>query len=199
MNEKKLAGLGFLVFVMAISSGAMQSGRVDFTVEEKEFLSKKGTLKICIDPQWMPLERLTPDGKHEGISADFLAIILGRSGIPYEVVPSKSWVASLEMARRRDCDILSMASETPGRKEFMNSTTPFLKLQTVIATLMHQPFIDDISELSGKKIGVIRGYSHVELLKLQNPDIILVEIDAYHDGLMQVQNGTLHGVVGNIA
>jgi hypothetical protein len=36
-----------------------------------------------------------------------------------------------------------------------------VEVQAVVATLFHQPFIASISDLSFKKVGVIRGYSHI--------------------------------------
>lgn len=108
---------------------------IDFllTEDEKEYLEKKKRILMCIDPQWYPFE-VIQNKKHIGIAADVMKNFEEKLGIPIEYVPVKSWQESIELAKKRECDIFSLASRTPSRLEYMNFTSPYLTLPIVIAT-----------------------------------------------------------------
>ncbi|MFB1490335.1 MULTISPECIES: hypothetical protein [unclassified Thiocapsa] len=40
--------------------------------EERAFLDRLGPIRLCIDPDWMPFESLTADGRSQGIITDLL-------------------------------------------------------------------------------------------------------------------------------
>jgi diguanylate cyclase (GGDEF)-like protein len=108
---------------------------IDFLLTEdgKEYLEKKKRILMCIDPQWYPFE-VIQNKKHIGIAADVMKNFEEKLGIPIEYVPVKSWQESIELAKKRECDIFSLVSRTPSRLEYMNFTSPYLTLPIVIAT-----------------------------------------------------------------
>lgn len=154
-------------------------------------------IKVCIDPDWMPFEKLE-NGKHIGMSADYLSVIENKIGIPLKVVDTKTWSESIEYAKSRKCDIFSLAMETPERKEYMNFTRPYLSVPLVIATTHDKLFINDISEVLNQKMGIVKGYAYAELLKIKYPDINLIEVENIDDGLKQVASEKLFGFIGNL-
>ena len=50
-------------------------GEINFTKEEIEFLNSKKTIKMAVDPDWMPFEKIDEKGKYIGISADIISLI----------------------------------------------------------------------------------------------------------------------------
>lgn len=59
---------------------------------------------MCIDPAWMPFEKLE-NGKHIGMTADYFKIFQKNIPIPIVVVATKTWAQSIKYARQRKCDI----------------------------------------------------------------------------------------------
>ena len=45
------------------------------------------------------------NGKHIGISADYLKIIQENIQIPISLVPTKTWSESMEKGKNKECDI----------------------------------------------------------------------------------------------
>ncbi|RLA74690.1 MAG: hypothetical protein DRG78_21155, partial [Epsilonproteobacteria bacterium] len=166
-------------------------------VTEREYLQKK-TPTICIDPNWMPFEKFE-DGVHVGMSADYFKIISNHIKSDIEVIPSSTWSESLELAKKRECDILSLVMITPERSKYLNFTTPYLKTPLVLATNIEVPFIVDFQSLKDKILGIPKGYAYLEILKKQYPNLNIVEVENIDVGLNKVKRGELFGYIGTLA
>jgi len=175
------------------------SVEVDLTQTEKEYLKAKKNIRVCIDPSWMPFEQFGKNGKYTGMTSDYYKLFENFLGTHFEVVTSKSWAESLELAQKRECDILSLAMETPERKKYLNFTTPYLSVPLVVATKSAHSFVADIEDLKGKKIGITKGYAYVELLKNKYSFLNLVEIENLELGLKGVKSGELDGYIDTLA
>lgn len=169
---------------------------VKLSQKEQQYLAQKKEIKVCVDPNWMPFEKIEK-GKHIGLASDFLKIIAKRINTPMKLVVTSSWDESLQKAKNKECDILSMASQTPSRKKYMDATKPYLLAQIVIAAKSNKIYIDDLSNHLDKVYGVVKGYSLHETLKRQYPTIKLQEVDSIKDGLEQVYKGKIFGYLDN--
>ncbi len=165
--------------------------------EEHQYLSHKKEITMCVDPDWMPFEKIE-GGKHIGMNAEYINIIQSKIGIPITLVPTESWMESIEFAKARKCDILSLVMETPTRKQYMNFTKPYLNIPLVIATTNDKLFISDLQELRGKKISIVKGYAFAELLKSKYPNIQLIEVNTVADGLEHVAQGKTFGFIDSL-
>ena len=169
-----------------------------FTDEEKLYLIGSNEILMCIDPNWMPYEKID-DGKHIGMSYDYMKLFSERIGLPITLVPTTTWTQSIEYAKSRKCDIFSLAMSTPERTEYMNFTKPYLSIPLVIATRIEDLFIVDIVDVQSKKLGIVKGYAFVELLRLKYPGINLIEVSSLDEGLERVAAGELYGFVGTLS
>ena len=165
--------------------------------EEIAFLDERKHITTCVDPRWLPLEAIDK-GLHVGISADFLALIETRLDIQFDLVPSKSWQGSLQLGREGLCDIFPLITQTPSREEFLNFTQPYIKTPLVLATDIQIPYIADITQLTGKRIGVSSGYAFYPVLVEQYPDLDFVEVANIDEGLQKVQAGELFGYADSL-
>ncbi|MGE0738748.1 diguanylate cyclase [Sulfurimonas sp.] len=169
----------------------------DLTNEERAYLQAKGKIRACIDPEWYPFEAIR-DGKYIGIGADVMQHFASKLGIPIEHVHVSSWQESIINAQRRECDIFSLATETPKRALYMNFTQPYLSLPVVVVTTNEKPFFETIAELRGKKIAAVEGYSIIEVLASKYPSIEIVEVGSIKEGLDMVMRGEIYGYIDNL-
>ncbi len=186
--------LGRFMFKDVVSSS---SNAISLTSKEKEYLLEKKKIVICVDPEWYPFEAIR-EGKHIGIAADVMKNFEHKLGIPFELRLTNSWGESIEKAKKRECDIYSLASSTSERLAYMDFTSPYVTLPIVMATTMDKPFIEDVTTLRDKKLGVVKGYAIAEKLKSQNPDLNIVEVKSITDGLKRVERGELYGYIDNL-
>jgi polar amino acid transport system substrate-binding protein len=176
---------------------AKLSKTLDLTSAEKQYLLQKKKILMCVDPEWYPFEVIR-NGKHIGIAADVMKRFEKELGVPIELVTTDTWDETLQRAQERECDILSLASSTPSRLEYMDFTSPYVTLPIVMATQMDKPFTDNLLELRGKKIASVRGYSITEQLKASYPELTIIEVDSITDGLSRVESGEFYGYIDNL-
>ena len=63
---------------------------IDFTLQEKAYIQKTGTIKMCVDPDWIPFEHINNQGQHEGIAADLVQLVAHRVGLNIELYNPKN-------------------------------------------------------------------------------------------------------------
>ena len=199
IGEHKLLELKQYWFKINSNLLRKAKNNLSLTNEENQYLLEKQEVKMCIDPSWMPFEKLDKNGNHIGMSADFFKIFKKDLGINIKLVKTKTWDESLQFVKEKKCDVLSLAMETPERKKYLNFTSPYLKIPLVIATKINIPFIDNIELIQDKRIGIPKGYAFIEILKSKYSNLEIVEVENITDGLSKVNKGELFGYIGTLA
>lgn len=182
----------------SIPEGTTPSGAVTFTDAERAYLQAKGRITMCIDPDWLPLEKLD-NGRHIGMTADYFELFQQKIPVPITLIPTTTWPQSIEYAMARKCDIFSLAMSTPERERYMNFTEPYLRIPLVMAARVDRPFVDDITTLKDVQLGVVKGYAFGELLRRRYPKMHIVDVASVGQGLQQVVDGALGGFIGTLA
>ncbi|WP_052746107.1 diguanylate cyclase [Sulfurovum lithotrophicum] len=170
---------------------------IGLSQEESSYLNTKNVITYCSDPDWLPLSAIV-QGKHIGMDADYLSILSEKIGRPFHLVPTKNWNESLRFAKEGKCDILTLAMETPKRKEYLLFTNPILNIPLVLVTGIDKGFYTNLRELADKKIGITKGYAYEELFKKINPGIKLVGVESVTKGMQMVAKGQLFGFIDNL-
>ncbi len=193
----KVMILFFVFLIMGLAKTSSQNSN-GFS-EYKEYLNKKQSITMCVDPNWMPYEKIEK-GKHIGMAADFMAIFEKALETPIVLVPTQTWKESLLFAQERKCDIFSLAMNTPSRSEYMNFTKPYMSFPLVVATKLDTLFIPNVEDIiNTQTLGIVQGYAFAELLKRKYPHNRLIEVENIQEGLKKVTSGELFGFVGTLA
>jgi diguanylate cyclase (GGDEF)-like protein len=171
---------------------------VQWSRRELAYLQGRGPIRMCVAPDWMPIEGIDRDGRHTGMAADFIRLMARNGGLNVELVRTNTWEESFALGQQRRCDIFSLLMDSPSRRSFLDFTTPYLVIPGVIATSVNVPFVADLEQVRGKRLGHMRGFAGIELLRQAHPGIQLVEVDSYEEGLSKVQDGELYGFIGNM-
>ncbi len=141
-----------------------------FNQAQRSYLEKKRVITMCIDPDWMPYEKINSAGQHIGLSADYMRIFEARIGIPIKLVPTSSWSESLKFAKERRCDILSLLNESPERRKFLNFTPPYVTSPIVLVTRDEVTYLEGVPAIEKRSVSVPKGYIHEERLKNDFPE-----------------------------
>jgi len=167
-----------------------KEGREFLTEQEWAYLKSKKVIKMCVDPDWMPLERIEK-GVHVGMSAEYMKLFSAYIQTPIELVNTKTWTESIEYAKERKCDIFSLAMSTPDRESYMDFTEPYLSLPVVGVTNLDTLFIEDLTKIEDKPMGMVRDYALADILREKYPKMQIVDVENVKEGLEKVKNGEL--------
>jgi len=167
-----------------------KEGREFLTEQEWAYLKSKKVIKMCVDPDWMPLERIEK-GVHVGMSAEYMKLFSAYIQTPIELVNTKTWTESIEYAKERKCDIFSLAISTPDRESYMDFTEPYLSLPVVGVTNLDTLFIEDLTKIEDKPMGMVRDYALADILREKYPKMQIVDVENVKEGLEKVKNGEL--------
>ncbi|MCX6075342.1 MAG: diguanylate cyclase [Campylobacterales bacterium] len=145
----------------------------------------------------MPFEK-NEGGKYIGIGADYVALFEKSVGIPIKMVTTKNWAESITYLKERKCDILSLAMPTKEREIYLDFTKAYFKTSVVIVTRPDELYIDDILQITDKKIGIIKGYAYGEILRKRYPHINFIDVESIKEGLDKVCSGELFAYVDTL-
>jgi diguanylate cyclase (GGDEF)-like protein len=199
-QAKKLAKDGLIPSAYTLNNYFFGDFTYDnaLTQEKIKYLKEKKKISMCVDPDWFPYEQIV-EGKHVGMSADFMHYFEKQIGIPIVLHVTKTWSESIEAIQRKECDILSLAMSTPERETYVNVTQPYMESPVVIVTSIDKPFVDNIEPLLQHDIGITKGYAYLELLQKRYPNAHFVEVNSVKDGLEKVRRGKIYGYIDTLS
>uniref|UniRef100_UPI0040471E2F transporter substrate-binding domain-containing protein n=1 Tax=Aliarcobacter sp. TaxID=2321116 RepID=UPI0040471E2F len=169
-----------------------------FSENEIKYLNEKKKITMCVDPDFLPYEQITKEGKYIGIISDIVSQLSKNTNIKFDLNITNSWEESLNLVKNKECDILPFSVQTVNREKYLNFTQPYLKFPTVIATKDDEFFINSLSEIENKKIGMTKNYALVELIKYKYPHIKIVEVKDTKEGLEKVSSGEIYSFIGSL-
>lgn len=164
-----------------------------------KFLASIEEIKMCVNPDWMPMDYIDPNGKHTGIGDTIVNLLRQDLDVPIRLVKTSSWVETVEFFKARKCDIIPNTTQAKERSSYMDFTQPYLDVPILIATGNDKNFLDDMERLRGQKLAILKGYNQSHKLQSKYPDIDFIEVESSKQGLEKVQNGSVYGFIDALA
>jgi len=178
---------------------SLLEGELELNDRERAWLSKKHPLTYAVDPDWLPIESINKDTRrYEGMMADLLEEIENISGIPFELVHTKSWSESVKLVKEEKVDILAAVSVTPEREKFLYFSDTTIQLDDGVLMRSDAQFIMNLENLNGLRVGVPNGTSVHTMLKKDYPNIILIPIQGTLQGIKQLRANEIDAYIGNL-
>lgn len=182
-----LASCLFLVFGGVVSVSAKTQDIVDLTEKERQYVSENGTIKMVVDPDWYPYEKINDEGRCEGISADLIALISQRTGLDFELIPTTSWDESMKIAKSGEADIISFLNKTDERSQWLLFTEPYFTDPNVFITREEHDYISNLARLTDETIVLPEGTSVEERLRKDYPDLQFIIVKSEEEAISYVE------------
>ncbi len=189
---------GFISTQIQPEDAASSRQPLSLTAYEQKYLADKKTIRMCVDPDWLPFETIDSRGQHIGMAAEYIALINRQIHNRIRLVKTKTWQESILLAKERKCDIFSLAMSTQERLTYMNFTTPYLSFPFVIATREEELFVENLEQVIDKPLAGVKGYAFVEILKQRHPKLNIREVKNVEEGLELVQKKKIYGMIGTL-
>jgi PAS domain S-box-containing protein len=166
---------------------------IALSAAETDWLAAHKKIRFTGDPDWLPQEAFTSEGRYVGIVADILDLLESRLGILFERVPVKTWNEAVRLAEAAEVDILS--ETTSSERDTMTFTDPYLVFPVVIIAEQGAAPISDPSDLKGKRVAVVKDYGYVIPFRRQFPDLEYAMVQTVRDGLIRLSAGEVDAFV----
>lgn len=172
--------------------------KLKLNAEEMQWLNKNKNLKVAIDKTWEPIEFISKDNKHSGISAGYKELIEKKLNIKLNIEENNSWEENFEKLKNNELDLSLVIAKTKQRENFLNFTSSYIKFPTVIVTKDNVGYIKDLGQLSLKTIALEKGYYTNSLIKKINPNIKIIPVNSTKEALKKVYNGSVFAYIGTL-
>ncbi len=188
---------GLVGVALAQSPKNGQTPKLDLTDEERAWLLDHPVVRLGADPAYPPFEFFDSEGNYRGIATDYLRIIEQRTGLRFVGPAQQPWNESLQQARSKKIDLLAALNPSDERKSYLIFSDPYLSFRRMILMRDDAPAITGLTDLAGKRVGVVRGTTDAAFLEQNAPDIQVVEFTSGDSILLAVSSGELAAGVGN--
>jgi diguanylate cyclase (GGDEF)-like protein len=162
------------------------------TAQDRKFLDRIQTIRKCVDPLWMPLEGINDTNQHVGVIADITELVEQRIGVPIVLVPTASWVESMEKLKSRECDLVTSHTLQGETTDYYVKTVPFMEHRNVYITRDNEPLQLDFSVITDKPIGISEGYPTIPLIEERYGNVNFVPVKNIDEGILKVSKGELY-------
>ena len=175
-----------------------QGINLKLTPQEIGWLASHRQLRLGIDPHWAPFEFFDSAGKHSGISSGYVEAVAQRLDLILQAVPGLKWAQVIDGVKDGRIDVLPAVAQTAEREHYLNFTKTYTAFPVMIAVPADRPYFNELSELAGHRVGVVKAYYTTEILSQNHPELTLVRFDTLQDGLLALDRRELDAFVDSL-
>jgi len=170
------------------------------TKAELAYLHTKKVVKMCIDPDWKPIEfaDVTNGFITKGITTDTMKVIGKELNITFQSVPTKNWSQSQRFLKERKCDILPAAAKTKKREAYARFTYPYLDYKLAIITKENLGFVSGLMDVITQPIARKKGSALIAQLQKLYPAVNIVEANDTLETFQMVADGRAFSTISTL-
>jgi ABC-type amino acid transport substrate-binding protein len=183
-----------LLLVLASAAAALVSLRylertqersLELTAAESKWLAIHGkTIRYAPLPDSPPIDYVdSTDGRHRGLTSDYIRLVEERLGIRFVTVKCDSWAEIIEKLEAKEVDMVGSIQNTADRREFLLFTKPYQSISTVILVNQDNMANYNLNNMRGISIAVVDGSATFDYVKKAHDDYIFVPVQHAAKGL----------------
>jgi len=177
-------------------SGTQKIKSVLLSEAQKEWIVSHPLIRVGVEKDWAPYDFIDHEGEYQGIARGYLEYIAQKTGLEFVYYPD-DWSILLSKMKQKELDLLPALYYSKSRSEYIEFTQSYLQIPEYLYTLKSQETVEDINTLNNKKIAAVKGYSLIEWLEENYPQIIIVQKATLLEALQAVQTGEVFGFIGD--
>lgn len=166
---------------------------ISFTKEEIDWIKANPKIKIAGDAFWPPYSFYDEKGDYIGIVPDLVNEVFKNSGLNLEYIKTNSWSETIDLIKNKKIDLIDAISYSSSRGQYLNFSNKYIGAEIVIiANNKEDNYINSFNNITDKEIGTVKGYSVIEEIKYDFPQIKTIkEFDTPLDGLKELSNSQI--------
>ena len=168
---------------------------INLTPEEQDFVGTHTVVKVHMEQNYPPYSFRKETGEFSGYSIDYAERVAQRLGIEFQYTRNESWDQALSNLKGKRIDIVAQAINTEKRRRFARFSETYMAYSWGITTHREKAGLNRLNTLSGKTVGIIKGYLIEDQLKTYYPQIKLRGYKDHTDLLNDVRYGRLDAAI----
>lgn len=154
-------------------------------------------VRIAPDPDFAPVDFFDARGRHQGVSAELLALLAPRAELRFETRRFTSREAARAALLDGQIELLSGVLVDSADPRLIYSR-PYLRLPAALIGRLSAGAAGTLDELSGRQVTVVAGQGWGALLAARVPDAIVMEAPDTRTALGKVRAGEAEAHIGDL-
>jgi len=151
------------------------------TPSEKLWVTENPNIKVGGSPDWTPFNFADDNGKHKGLSNDYLSLISKYTGLTFDITIAP-WNENLNKIKLGEIDILPAVYYTSERNDFLNFSPSYF--ESLDYFFIHESLnVKNITDLNDKIIAIPKDYAHIAILEKHFPNIKILVVNTFGDAI----------------
>jgi len=197
LNTKKVNLFILVSTILILLQQAVSA--VELTQEERQYIKNNPQISFTCDPNWLPFEAFTSEGKVIGMLAEHLHIVEADTGLKFSPVPVSTWSESLKTAMDGKVKMISGDAADVILNQKFNPIDTYGFHPIVIIMDHKQNYVEELEDLQEKKIAIIKDYGYTDAVYKRYPYIKFHEVENIQEGLNGVATGKYDAMVATMA
>ncbi len=205
-KNKSFLYLAILIFsgftqsaLCQVNNSALPPIDLSLSEQEKQWIESHPRVYFTGDPNWLPYEAFDENGNYIGVVADHLDLISHYTGLVFIPRRTKSWSHSLDVAMAGDVDIISGDMADAILNRGFNPVAAYSRNPIVIIMDTNQNYVEDLKQLKGRKIAIIKDYGYTSDIYATYPDFGFIEVENIQEGLIGVVEKRFDAMLATMA
>lgn len=177
-----------LSFIYMLVSSELPA-KMTLTIQEKAYINKINPVKLAVDPDWKPFEKISVEGQYSGIAADYIKLIEKRVGIDFRLVITEDWNQSIAYSQSGKVSALSLLNKTPERESWLVFTEPLIVDENVLVGRFDSPYISDLAKLIDKTLVLPEGTAVEKKVRKDFPNLKIILVKGEQACFKMVSEG----------
>lgn len=144
-----------------------------------------------------PYDFINENGKIDGLYGDYLYEISRRLNIQFVWASNESWNEGLQKIISSEADVVTGATRTANREEYLLFSEMFVGAQSAIYSHANGIHFANMESLRGYTVAEVRGTADIVYLKENYPDIEIVEVDSINEAIELLSTGVVDAYTGD--
>ncbi|NWC00149.1 transporter substrate-binding domain-containing protein [Pseudomonas gingeri] len=172
--------------------------KLQLTAREERWLKEHPVVRVVVNEALAPITFFDADNNFRGVTADLLELIRLRTGLHFEVQRSRSLDDMINRVKNHQADIIAAVAPTNEREDALHFSRPYMENSFVLLTAKGRDSANNLDQMQGRRLAVIRGNPLIDYLRRDFPQIKLIETDDSLKAVELLAQGQAEGAVSSL-
>jgi len=172
---------------------AQDSNQLQLTLQEKQYLKNHKTITVHNELNWKPFN-FYANNKPQGYSISYMNLLAKKLNINVKYISGPTWSEFIDMIKTNKLDVMLNIIQTKDRLKYLAYTTEYKNFTHTIYSRNDAQY-NSLKELHGKTIALVKGFSSVELITRNHPQIKILAVANEAESFKAVSLGQAEALV----